>query len=482
MIFRTKRRIKLGIWGLGRGHGFLKACRQLHLDVVAGCDFDAKLRARFAQSCPGALVTDDAEAFLASNIEAVLVATYCPAHAGDAIRCLRAGKHVLSEVTAFHTLAEGVALVEAVAKAGMVYNLAENYPFSRPNLYLAAQWQRGLFGELQYAEAEYLHDTRALSFTYLGGTPIEPGWKLHHWRSWQNWHYYNTHSLGPIMHITGRRPVRVTALPVGPRVAGVPAIKAVSGVATSLIEFDNGGVMRNLMGAVTGDDRQLRLWGTRAAAEQTDAGLFLRLGGHGHAPKRRVNPRWPALAKEADAMGHGGGDFWVLYQFARQILTGEPAFFDVYRAADCTLPGILALRSAMNGGQPFDVPDFRQKKDRDRCRHDHWAQPRHNLAVMPAGTTEFNRVMRDLIAAATKCRAALDCVAVGADLAEPATATLREFLKERAAIAATIREARQLARKHPRSEGARLLNEMLAVAEPAKVLSAKFAARCRDSL
>jgi hypothetical protein len=28
----------------------------------------------------------------------------------------------------------------------------------------------------------------------------------------------------------------------------------------------------------------------------------------------------------AEKMGHGGGDFWVLYNFAREILFGERAF------------------------------------------------------------------------------------------------------------------------------------------------------------
>ena len=138
-ILDSDRRICLGIWGLGRGLSFFDTCRVLNIDVVAGCDFNQHMRDRFAEMNPGAYVTDDAEKFLERDFDAVLLATFCPAHADDAIRCLRAGKHVLSEVTSFHTMAEGVRLVEEVEKSAKVYNLAENYPFSAANIVAGAE-------------------------------------------------------------------------------------------------------------------------------------------------------------------------------------------------------------------------------------------------------------------------------------------------------------------------------------------------------
>ena len=43
---------------------------------------------------------------------------------GDTMKALKMGKHVLSEVTAFFTPAQGVALVEEVEKRGLVSNLS----------------------------------------------------------------------------------------------------------------------------------------------------------------------------------------------------------------------------------------------------------------------------------------------------------------------------------------------------------------------
>lgn len=169
------------------------------------------MRTNFQNRCPGAFVTASEEEFLRQDFDAVLLATFCPAHGPHAIKCLQAGKHVLSEVTSFFTLAEGVKLVEEVEKRKLVYNLAENYPFSAANMWLANRWEEGLFGEMMYAEYEYVHECRMLCYTYTDGVPIIPGHTVHNWRSWFNFHYYCTHSLGPVMAITKTRPVAVEA-------------------------------------------------------------------------------------------------------------------------------------------------------------------------------------------------------------------------------------------------------------------------------
>ena len=483
-VFKTEKRIRLGLWGLGRGMSFYDLCDALNIDVVAGCDFNEHMRRRFEKARPGALVTADAEEFLDANFDAVLLATYCTAHGEDAIRCLRAGKHVLSEVTAFHTLAEGVRLVETVEKTGRVYNLAENYPFTAPHMYLARRWREGLFGELMYAEGEYVHEVRSLAYTYIDGVPIIPGHALHHWRSWLHFHYYCTHSLGPVMVITGTRPTRVVSLPGAHCLPGYPAPKTqgLGGIAPSLINMDNGAVVRNLMGGTTNDVHVFRYWGTKGSAEATDR-LFLRLGGSGSSPKMEVKADWGELTELAEKTGHGGGDFWVLYYFARQILEGTPAPFDVYAAADVTIPGILAYRSSREGGKPYDVPDLRKKKERDRCRNDDYAQPRIDPGSIcfPKNADKevigrFNAVMNGLLGCATLYRAYADWMAVADSVVDPervldlADAVTREYPR----MLNVMREARALADVYPQSEGARLLSEMLEIGGETSVTAKGF--------
>ncbi|MCC7146274.1 MAG: Gfo/Idh/MocA family oxidoreductase [Phycisphaeraceae bacterium] len=471
--FNTDKRIRLGIWGLGRGMNFYKTCAALGLDVVAGCDFNQHMRERFSKDCPGAFVTEDAAKFLAQDFDAVLLATFCPNHADDAIACLKAGKHVLSEVTSFHTMAEGVRLVEAVEKSGLVYNLAENYPFSASNMWLAAKWKEGLFGELLYGEYSYIHEVRSLQYTYIDGVPVQPGWTVHNWRSWLNAHYYNTHSLGPMMIITGLRPTRVVSLRSSQNLPayimrqaggkwGVPC--------PSLINMSNGGVVRNLMGAMTDDTNIQRLWGTKGSAEQTWSYLKLRLGGGGESPKFDVKPRWPFMAEFAEKTGHGGGDFWVLYYFARQILTGEPAPFEIYTACDCTIQGLLGYRSSMEGGKPFDIPDFRDKTQREPYRNDTYAQPRYDTqnGAFPENADKnlvqhFTTVMKHLDEFSKAYRAWADWSSLAEDMKEPAKAL---GLADRvAALYPTSQpwlvKGRQIADAYPDSDGARVISDML---------------------
>ena len=63
-IFKTNKRIKLGMWGLGRGFSFYKTCAALGIDVTAGCDYNEHLRERFLESNPGAYVSADEDEFL----------------------------------------------------------------------------------------------------------------------------------------------------------------------------------------------------------------------------------------------------------------------------------------------------------------------------------------------------------------------------------------------------------------------------------
>ncbi len=485
-VFDTDKRIRLGIWGLGRGMSFFKTCQFLNIDVVAGCDFNAHMRENFKTACPGAFVTDDAEAFLGRDFDAVLLATFCPAHGPHAIQCLQAGKHVLSEVTSFFSLAEGVRLVEEVEKRGLVYNLAENYPFSAANMWLANRWREGLFGELMYAEYEYVHECRSLAYTYIDGIPVKPGHTVHNWRSWFNFHYYCTHSLGPVMVITGTRPVAVETFPCKPRIAGYLGGRGENGtMSPSLIQMDNGAIVRNLMGAATNDSHSQRMWGTLGAYEIGHGGVRLRLGAAGQAPMMAVNPKWEGLGELAAQTGHGGGDFWTLYYFAREILTGEKGPFDIYGGCDVTIPGILAIRSAREGGKPMEVPDFRRKADRDRYRDDDEQQERYNTARGVFGglvprpdepAARFSSVMKDVVAAVPVYRAYADWKKVRGALADPAQflPVAEKLLLHYPRLADAYRDARAIIDAHPKTDGAQVLREMLEVGQAERALDPAF--------
>jgi len=57
----------------------------------------------------------------------------------------------------------------------------------------------------------------------------------------------------------------------------------------------------------------------------------------------------------------------------------------VYKAIDMTSVGILGYRSALGGGIPLEVPDFRDKAVRERYRNDDWnPDPARHREGMPS--------------------------------------------------------------------------------------------------
>ena len=98
----------------------------------------------------------------------------------------------------------------------------------------------------------------------------------------------------------------------------------------------------------------------------------------GQEAERIYAPDWPEHGDLARQAGHGGGDFWTCFHFANAIRTGEAPFLDVYRVVAMSSVGILAWKSALEGGRPIEVPDFRDEASRRPFEHDHWSPwPEH---------------------------------------------------------------------------------------------------------
>ena len=397
-VFGDRKKIRLGIWGLGRGRAFIRQCHELNFEIVAGCDLNKAMCEDFSKLLPGAFITQDEDEFLKQEFDVVLVATFFTRHAQDAVKALKTGKHVISEVSAFFTPAEGVALVEAVEESGKLYCLAENYT----DQFVKKLWREGFFGELTYAEFDYVHECRGLSYSYLYGDPVLPGNTAHTWRSWLNFHYYCTHSLGAAMEITGTRPVKVFAPPSGKTLPGYLPGSEMGAMKPSFVTMDNGGIIRNLMGASTSDSHTRRIWGSRAFVDLTGANPSVNLGQAGTGLKVDLTPPEDELTALASRAGHNGGDFWMLYNFAAAFYNDAPLYWDIYTACDVTLTGIMAVKSEYAGGVPVDIPDFRNKEIREQYRNDHFAQDHLDpRKIFPEDqdekkTRNFSLIMNDL--------------------------------------------------------------------------------------
>ena len=408
-----QRPLRVGVVGVGRGRSFMQAAKATGMELVAICDiWEERLIAEGkALNVPTFVDYDE---FLGCDMDAVVLANYFHQHAPFAIKALNAGKHVMSETAACHTLGEGVALARAVEKTGKIYMFAENYPYMVFNQEMKRLYQKGRVGEFKYGEGEYVH-------------PDPPEVKLarscgrDHWRNWIPATYYCTHSIAPVMYITDTRPIKVNGFVIPFDFADSTQTLHMNRSDTAAViicRMDNDAVMKSLHGALRGHGIYVRIHGNKGVMENCRHGDKQRLRVWYEPWEKRqsdpvetvYNPDFPVHHGQAARAGHGGGDFFTSYHFAEAIRTGEPPYLDVYRGIDmsfaplphsvshlrrlkraqhsyarCTraslyqpassmsIAGIQAWRSALNDSAPMEVPDFRRESVRRKYAQDDWS-------------------------------------------------------------------------------------------------------------
>ncbi len=368
------KQLKLGIFGLWRGGSFIHIINSLdNAEVTAICDKDPDRMATMAKECPeGVKCCQNFDELMESGIDGILICNYFHEHAAYAIKAMKRGIHVFSECTAAATMKECVELCEAVEETGCKYMLAENYPFSAALLEAERLQLEGSLGKILYAEGEYNHSGPREMLASL-----TPG--KYHWRAWLPRSYYVTHSLGPLMHITKQMPVQVSAFAVH------------SDVLEQYDDFRHNYDAFAMMNCMTDGGALFRFTGCahmgspsgyRVVGEYGSAETGRTLGGNlnvtyhswttpeGKPSSETYAPAWPANGDLAEKAGHGGGDFWTVYNFVNYILNDEEPFFDVYRGCCMSAVAILGWRSCLENGKVYAIPDFKNKAERDAWRHD----------------------------------------------------------------------------------------------------------------
>src|SRR5690606_15488080 len=130
-----------------------------------------------------------------SDADAVVLMTQRWMHAPQAIKALKAGKHVYSAVPAATTLEELSELVETVKATGLTYMMGETSYYYPATLYCRKRFAAGDFGQFVYGEGEYLHDMSVgfyEAYQYSGGE---------NWKSTASYPpmLYPTHSISMIL-------------------------------------------------------------------------------------------------------------------------------------------------------------------------------------------------------------------------------------------------------------------------------------------
>lgn len=341
---------------------------------------------------------DDVEALLASDVDAVAIFTQRWTHGQIAIEALRAGKHVYSAVPMSIDEAEMREITELVASTGLTYMMGETSQYNAAVVLARRLHRAGTFGEVFYAEGDYVHDMDLgfyKAYQYSGGE---------NWKATASYPpmLYPTHSVGGILGALGdRHAVSVSCL-------GRPDTRG-DGVfdrsvslfdndvsnAFALFEMDNGGAFRTSEMRRVGypshkRESRFRYFGEEASFEETvdvtyvhdrhrvqDVTALVRTDATMDLDDPRLADVDPALRDafvagmarshlaqrlpaelSGEPNGHEGAHHFLVDDFARAVSAGRQPVVNAWTAARYTLPGVIAHESMRRGGERLEVPDL----------------------------------------------------------------------------------------------------------------------------
>lgn len=360
-----KKVVKLGVVGLKRGKSIvsdiigddnvvLRAISDKNPEVLA----NARKFFEEENQIKNLLCFDSLEELLTSDIDAVLIATDAPLHTQHSIMALEAGKHVISEIPVSFSMEEAKELKACVnAHPELKYMVGENCCFWAFIESWKQMREKGMFGDVVYAEGEYLH----------AGNPDKFDPAKHpdnHWRTHLDAIRYSTHQLGPLLYVMDDKCVSVSCME--PTAKYNPYKKgAENGIA--IFRTAKGAVIRVFIcfGAyVGGGENNYALYGTRGSidtgtkTDYTHGYSYAKLADiPGTLYKKMEIPVGYSLPGE-QASGHGGADGKMMRAFIKCIIEDTAPPIDIDMGIRMSLPGIIAHESALQGGALLEIPDI----------------------------------------------------------------------------------------------------------------------------
>ena len=379
---KDRKILKIGVMGARMGGAHAKCFKALedYAVVTAICEKEVELHGKLEEWVkPETKFYTDFDEFIHSGIDAVVLGNYFHEHAKYAIKAFEAGVDVLSETTAAPTLAECVQLVEACEKYGRKYALAVNCAYFDGVYNMKNKIQSGETGSVLFAEAEYYHGYDPKNAQGSTNTDMN---NLH-WRQTLPRSYYNMHTMGTLMYVTGLMPKSVWCKTI--EVPGLiqPGTKlTTSPGAVVITEMENGAIFQTTgCSGFTPTSKWYRINCENCCVEterydgsekkfiqaMLDATEITMPGA------RNIGLETQEIAEmkqKADVSTlHGGIDFYNKLHFVKYLNGEEEPEFDIYRAVTLSAVGILGWYSVLTGKE-FRIPDFKNPEDRDKIRWD----------------------------------------------------------------------------------------------------------------
>ncbi|NUS72003.1 MAG: Gfo/Idh/MocA family oxidoreductase [Corynebacteriales bacterium] len=344
---------RLGVVGLKMGLHLADWAERVGFQIAACCDLAPGALSDAQARFPAAMLTSRWQDLFRAGLDGVILANDFDAHAPLAMDFLARGIHVLSESAACVNESQGRELIDAARTSTATYSLAENYVVHPHVRLIDSMVQRQEIGRVQLIEADYLH---SLSPELVSQLIKDPS----HWRGRIAPTAYCTHTVSPILAITGADPVDVTAFTVDendPRSAVVLMIRLSTGaLAVARHGFLQGEPASHWSWVSARGERGI-VESVRASAERSWSVRVKREEWTGtYVEAEKVPPHIQLSGTTIDRKHEG--TVLLLQAFRSTIVDGAPPLVNVRDAVAASLVGVLGGRSLELGSVPVAIPSF----------------------------------------------------------------------------------------------------------------------------
>lgn len=307
------------------------------------------------------------------EVDAVHINSPIPDHAEQAIKALKAGKHVACTVPMATTVEECREIVRLTAETGKKYMMMETVVYAREFLYIKELYEKGELGRLQFLQASHQQDMDGWPNYWPGLPPM----------------HYATHCVGPCLGLTRSSAEYVSCFGSGRiREDLIPIYNSPFAVETTHIKFHESDVSARIYRSLFDTARQYResfdVYGSKKSFE------WALIEGEAHVlhtakkpepeiPERISIPDFAHRLPEgirkftskgvydmaenqhlsfSQGGGHGGSHPHLAHQFLLYVLGEGDGYPNAKQSANITCTGILAHESAMKGGEIIRLPDW----------------------------------------------------------------------------------------------------------------------------
>lgn len=386
---------RIGVCGAGYFASRFIPLFQAHpgVDEVVLAELDRERREAVAAEFGVTQALSSFDELCEADVDTIAIFTQRWMHGPQSAKALAAGKHVYSAVPMGITLEELSTIIELAEASNLVYSMGETSYYYPAALYCRERFNRGDFGQFVYGEGEYMHDMSQGFYEVFerGGGPD--------WKSTASFPpmLYPSHSVSIVLSVTGERMTEAVCLGYEDREDDGVFRSDVSKWAnnmsneTALFRTSGGGVVRiNEMRRVgiPRDFVRVGLFGTEATFEEAARRQFwIERNGHIEEVSDKLRCGPPASAEASPGAGildedffsgtssvhpverlpeefrglpsgHYGSHQFLVDDFVKACLDGDPLPVSPRVAASYCAPGIIAHASAQQGGERLIVPDF----------------------------------------------------------------------------------------------------------------------------